>query len=233
MLLTNLFLVTLLFREINNSKKTNIMIKVCLADNHPVVHFGVKSYFKDHDDISIVANVGNFIMVRDILLTKEVNVLILDLELEGLSSIFEVKNILKNFPKTKIIIFSDLSEQIYAPNAIKAGVSGFISKKEKLETLGQTIIKVNQGKIILNETIKKNLALIAKQNKSERLYRKLSNREVEVLRYLSDGKKNNEISKILGLNEKTISTYKLRLLQKLNVTNLVDLVNKAKTLEIV
>lgn len=209
------------------------MIKVCLADNHPVVHFGVKSYFKEHDDISLVANVGNFMMVRDILLTKEVDVLVLDLELEGLSSIFEVKAILKNFPKTKIIIFSDLSEQIYAPNAIKAGVSGFISKKEKLETLGQAIIKVNQGKIILNETVKKNLALIAKQNKSERLYRKLSNREVEVLRYLSDGKKNNEIAKILKLNEKTISTYKLRLLQKLNVTNLVDLVNKAKTLEIV
>lgn len=209
------------------------MIKVCLADNHPVVHFGVKSYFKDHDDISIVANVGNFMMVRDILLTKEIDVLVLDLELDGLSSIFEVKNILKNFPKTKIIIFSNLSEQIYAPNAIKAGVSGFVSKKEKLETLGQAIVKVSQGKIILNETVKKNLALIAKQNKSERLYRKLSNREVEVLRYLSDGKKNNEISKILGLNEKTISTYKLRLLQKLNVTNLVDLVNKAKTLEIV
>jgi DNA-binding NarL/FixJ family response regulator len=211
----------------------NIMIKVCLADNNPVVHFGVKSYFKDHSDISIVANVGNFMMVRDILLTKEIDVLLLDLELEGLSSIFEVKNILKNFPKTKIIIFSNLSEQIYAPNAIKAGVSGFISKKEKLETLGQGIVKVSQGKIIIDETVKKNLALIAKQNKSERLYRKLSNREVEVLRYLSDGKKNNEISKILNLNEKTISTYKLRLLQKLNVTNLVDLVNKAKTLEIV
>lgn len=209
------------------------MIKVCLADNHPVVHFGVKSFFKDNDEISIIANVGNFLMVRDMLLTKEVDVLILDLELEGLSSIFEIKSILKTFPKTKIIIYSDLSEQIYAPNAIKAGVSGFISKKEKLETLGQAITKVNQGKIIMNENVKKNLALIAKQNKNERLYRKLSNREVEVLRYLSDGKKNNEISKILGLNEKTISTYKLRLLQKLNVTNLVDLVNKAKTLEIV
>lgn len=209
------------------------MIKVCIADNYPVVHFGVKSYFKDHAEISIVANVGNFLMVRDILLTKEIDVLVLDLELEGLSSIFEVKSILKTFPKTKIIIFSGLSEQIYAPNAIKAGVAGFVHKKEKLETLGQAIVKVHQGKIILNETVKKNLALIAKQNKSERLYRKLSNREVEVLRYLSDGKKNNEIAKILNLNEKTVSTYKLRLLQKLNVTNLVDLVYKAKTLEIV
>jgi DNA-binding NarL/FixJ family response regulator len=172
------------------------MIKVCLADNHPVTHFGVKSYFKDHDQISIVANVGNFSMVRDILQTKEIDILILDLELEGLSSIFEVKSILKNFPKTKIVIFSDLAEQMYAPNAIKAGVSGYVHKTEKLETLGHSIIKVHEGKIIINETVRKNMALIAKQSKSERLYRKLSNREIEVLRYLSDGKKNNEISKI-------------------------------------
>jgi two-component system, NarL family, response regulator, fimbrial Z protein, FimZ len=209
------------------------MIKVCLADNYPVVHFGVKSYFKDNSDISIVANVGNFLMVKDILLTKEIDVLLLDLELEGLASLFEVKALLKAFPKTKFLFFSSLSEQVYAPNAIKAGVSGFVHKTEKLETLGQSIIKVNQGQIIMSENVRKNIALIAKQTKSERLYRKLSNREIEVLRYLSDGKKNHEIAEILSLNEKTISTYKLRLLTKLNVTNLVDLVNKSKTLEIV
>ncbi|MEY4432475.1 MAG: hypothetical protein RLZZ44_605 [Bacteroidota bacterium] len=209
------------------------MIKVCVADNFPVVHFGVKTYFKDHTDISIVANIGNFSMLNEILQTKEIDVLLLDLELEGLTSIFEVKTILKEFPKTKVVIYSNLSEQIYAPNAIKAGVSGFVHKTEKLSHLAEAILKVQQGKIIMNETIKKNLALIAKQNKTERLYRKLSNREVEVLRYLSDGKKNHEIADILKLNEKTISTYKLRLLTKLNVTNLVDLVNKAKTLAIV
>lgn len=209
------------------------MIKVCLADNYPVVHFGVKSYFKDHADISIVANVGNFSMVKNVLLDKDIDILILDLDLEGLSSIYDVKAVVKNFPATKIIIFSNYAEQLYAPNAIKAGVSGYVHKTSKLENLGNSIIRVNQGHIVMNESLKKNLALIAKQNKSERLYRKLSNREIEVLRYLSDGKKNNEIATILTLNEKTISTYKLRLLQKLNVTNLVDLVNKAKTLDIV
>lgn len=209
------------------------MIKVCVADNYPVVHFGVKSYFKDHSDISIVANVGNFSMINDILLSKEIDVLLLDLELEGLSSIFEVKALIKDFPKTKVIMYSGISEQIYAPNAIKAGASGFVHKTEKLGTLADAILKVHQGGVIMSETVQKNLALIAKQSKSERLYRKLSNREVEVLRYLSDGKKNHEIADTLKLNEKTISTYKLRLLTKLNVTNLVDLVNKAKTLEIV
>ncbi len=209
------------------------MINVCLADNFPVVHFGVKSYFKDHPEIHVVSNVGNFFMIPEALRNKQIDVLILDLELDGLTSIYEIKAILKNHPKTKIIIFTALSEQIYAPNAIKSGVSGFVHKSAKLETLGITIQKVHNGTIMLSDSIKKNLALIAKQNKSERLYRKLSNREIEVLRYLSDGKKNNEISKILNLNEKTVSTYKLRLLTKLNVTNLVDLVNKAKTLEIV
>jgi two-component system response regulator FimZ (fimbrial Z protein) len=207
------------------------MIKVCLADNYPVVHQGIKSYFENHPDISIVANVNKFSMVTELLKTKDIDILILDLELEGLSSIFEIKTILKAYPKTKIIIFSNLSEQVYASNYIKAGVSGYIHKTEKLESLGKSIVKVNEGMIILNETIKKNLLLIAKQNKSERLHRKLSNREAEVLRYLSAGKKNHEIAEILRLDEKTISTYKLRLLIKLDVTNLVDLVNKAKILE--
>ena len=65
------------------------------------------------------------------------------------------------------------------------------------------------------------------------LFKKLSTREIEVLRYLNDGKKNKEVAQILGLDEKTISTYKLRLLAKLNVTNLVDLLKKAKDLDVI
>ncbi|MGV1010924.1 MAG: LuxR C-terminal-related transcriptional regulator [Flavobacterium sp.] len=209
------------------------MISVCLADNLPVVHYGVKSYFKDHPEINITSNVGSFLMIPEALKNKIINVLVIDLELNGLKSIYELKAIIRSFPNTKVLVFTNLNEQIYASNAIKAGASGFIHKSSKLETLGNTILRVAQGIVIMNDTVRRNLVLIAKQNKTEQIYRKLSNREVEVLRYLSDGKKNNEISKILGLNEKTISTYKLRLLQKLNVSNLVDLVNKAKNLEIV
>lgn len=209
------------------------MIKVCLADNHPVVHFGVKSYFKDHSEISIVGHVGNYSMILDILKVKPIDVLLLDLEIEGLSSLNQIKFLLRDYPNTKIVIFSNLSETIYAPNTLKAGVSAYVPKSSKLENLGNIIEKVNTGAVIFSDSIKRSLAMITKQNKNERLYRKLSNREIEVLRFLSDGKKNNEIAKILGLNEKTISTYKLRLLTKLNVTNLVDLVNKAKTLDVV
>jgi DNA-binding NarL/FixJ family response regulator len=209
------------------------MINVCIADNQPVVHFGINCYFKDHNEIRIKHTVTHLDNVLDVLKTEQIDVLVIDLELEGLPSINAVKALMQSFPDTKVIIYTNLAESIYTPNAIKAGVSAYLHKSESLEKLEQAIIRVNNGEVIFNEEVKRKLALIAKQNKSERLYRKLSSREVEVLRYLSDGKKNNEIAKILGLNEKTISTYKLRLLAKLHVTNLVDLVNKAKSLEIV
>lgn len=209
------------------------MIKLGLADNHPVVHFGIKSYFKDHADIVLTGIVDNFDMVTEMLKRKDIDVLVLDLELEGLSSINLLKSLIKEFPKVKFILFSNLNEQVYAPNAIKAGCFSFVHKSVKLDALANIIVKVNRGAVIFSESVRKNMALIAKQPKSERLYRKLSSREIEVLRYLSNGKKNKEIAEALTLNEKTISTYKLRLLAKLSVTNLVDLVNKAKTLEIV
>ena len=67
------------------------MINVCVADNFPVVHFGLKAYFKDHSEINIISNVGNFFMVPDALRNKEIDVLVIDLELEGLKSIYELK----------------------------------------------------------------------------------------------------------------------------------------------
>ncbi|OYQ33248.1 DNA-binding response regulator [Flavobacterium cyanobacteriorum] len=209
------------------------MIKLCLADNHPVVHYGMKAYFKENPDISLVGVVNNLDSLLDILNKKTVDAAVVDLELEGLTSISSVKSLVREFPDTRIIIFTNLAEQIYAPNALKAGVSAYLHKSSKMEELESAIKKVQQGEIIFSDAVKKNLALLNKGKKSERLYRKLSSREIEVLRYLSEGKKNKEIAKLLDLNEKTISTYKLRLLIKLHVTNLVDLVNKAKTLDIV
>ncbi|GGB82399.1 helix-turn-helix transcriptional regulator [Flavobacterium suaedae] len=209
------------------------MIKLCLADNHPVVHYGMKSYFKEKPEFNFTGVVDDFNSLLDAMHKKSIDAAIIDLELEGLNSISSVKSLVKEFPETKIILFTNLSEQIYAPNALKAGIAAYVHKGAKMEELESAVKRAMDGEIVYSDAVKKNLALLNKGKKSERLYRKLSSREIEVLRYLSEGKKNKEIAKLLDLNEKTISTYKLRLLTKLHVTNLVDLVNKAKTLEIV
>jgi two-component system response regulator FimZ (fimbrial Z protein) len=216
---------------IPESLKQNKMINVCLADSYPVINEGIKMYFKNHPNVNIVEDVSSFSMIPNLLETRAIDVLILDPELEGLSSIFEIKTILKTYPTTKIIIFSGLSEQIYASNYIKAGVSGYIHKKEQLAHLGESIVKVHAGGIVMDETLQKNLDLITKQNKSDRLNRKLSSREVEILRYLGVGKTSNEIAEILKISNKTISTFKARLLIKLHAKSTVDLLNKAKILK--
>lgn len=209
------------------------MIKVCIADNHPVVQHGIKSYFNNSNSIEIVASVNDFKSLQNSLQSKSIDVIVVDIELEGLSSIRDIKSLIKEYPDSKIILFTSVSEKMYAPTAIKAGVSAYLLKTVSLKEIETTIIRVNNGVVIFSDEVKKTIEELKKGKKSDRLFKKLSTREIEVLRYLNDGKKNKEIAQILGLDEKTISTYKLRLLAKLSVTNLVDLLNKAKSLEII
>jgi DNA-binding NarL/FixJ family response regulator len=196
------------------------MIKVCIADNAPVISYGICSYFKNHSKINCIAEANSIEHLLDVLNTKEVDLLLLDMELNGLSSLRDIKSLIQDYPKLKIIIFTLVAEKVYAQATLKMGVAAYLDKTSELTLLEDTIENVMQ-----NATISK--------KKVTRLFKKVSNREIEVLRYLNNGKKNKEIAQILGIDEKTISTYKLRLLTKLNVTNLVDLLKKAKDLEII
>lgn len=209
------------------------MTKIGIADSLPVVVHGLQSYFHGNTKMEVIGSAKNLESLLSLLETKRFDILLLDVELEGLSSIRDIKSLLKDFPETKIVLFTNVSEQMYAPTAIKAGVSAYVSKNSDLKDLEATITKVTEGKVIFSETVKKSIEMLSKGKKSERLFKKLSTREIEVLRYLNDGKKNKEVAQILGLDEKTISTYKLRLLAKLNVTNLVDLLKKAKDLDVI
>jgi DNA-binding NarL/FixJ family response regulator len=196
------------------------MIKVCIADNAPVISYGICSYFKNHSKINCIAEANSIEHLLNVLNTKEVDLLLLDMELNGLSSLRDIKSLIQDYPKLKIIIFTLVAEKVYAQATLKMGVAAYLDKTSELTLLEDTIENVMQ-----NATISK--------KKVTRLFKKVSNREIEVLRYLNNGKKNKEIAQILGIDEKTISTYKLRLLSKLNVTNLVDLLKKAKDLEII
>lgn len=203
------------------------MIKLCIADSAPVIAFGIHSYFKNHADIVCVSIAKNVAQLLQELQSKEIDLLLLDLELEGFTSLRDLKSLLNDYPQLKIILFTNAPEKVYAQAALKLGVTTFISKKSSLDTLEESVLRVAKS-----TKHQKEIITTAHEKKTERLHKKISNREIDVLRYLSMGKKNKEIAQLLGIDEKTISTYKLRLLTKLSVTNLVDLLQKAKDLEI-
>ena len=209
------------------------MITICFADNSPVVHHGVKSYFAESNTHWQVVEGAQPDELQKVLSKEKFNIVIIDVELTGLNSIMNVKSLVKSHPLVNFIIFTNVSDTLYAPPAIRSGVRAYLSKNIEMTELENAIMKVHQGEIIFSEAVREAIEMLKKVKKEDRLYKKLSSREIEVLRYFNEGKKNKEVAKILSLDEKTISTYKLRLLQKLNVTNLVDLLNKSRELEII
>ena len=160
-------------------------------------------------------------------------VLIIEIDLPEINGITALRTIKNEFPKIKILVFSCHPEEMYALSAIKAGASGYLSKTASSEKLWNAIQQVARGGIYLNKNITDRInsgatngnGLIAK-------FKKLSTRETEVLNLLSNGKRNKDIAEALDINEKTVSTYKTRLLKKLKVDNLADLINQSRLLQL-
>lgn len=204
------------------------MIKVLVVDSHPIIRKGLKLLFDTDSDIEVVGTVGTGIEIFEFIRRYPVDVLISEIDLPELNGITALRAIKKEHKDLRVIMFSHHPEEIYAISTIKAGASGYLSKTVDTETIKKAVIKVHNGGIYLSDNMEKHLHYDDTRNKKSKLYKRLSTREVEVLKLLSSGKKNKEIAQELDINEKTVSTYKARLFKKLNVSNLVDLIHQAQ-----
>ncbi|NRA94190.1 MAG: response regulator transcription factor [Psychroserpens sp.] len=208
------------------------MIKVLVVDNHPIVRKGLELVFREHNDIQVVGSVGSGVEIFEFVRRHPVDVIISEIDLPELNGITALRAIKKEHSDINIIMFSYHPEEIYAISTIKAGASGYVSKKESIEVIEKAILQAYKGELYLSEKMAKHLKYDDTKKSRSRIYKRLSTREVEVLKLLSSGKKNKEIAIELGINEKTVSTYKARLFKKLNVTNLIDLVNQGKHMDL-
>ncbi|MFD0989133.1 response regulator [Mariniflexile jejuense] len=204
------------------------MIKLLIADNHPITRKGLEVLFSASSNIKIVASVDNGDAIMEYIKNNPVDIILTEADLPKLNGLTVLRYLKNDYPNIKTIIFSAQPEEVYAVNAIKAGAYGYIHKSVNVITINEAILKVSDGGIYLSNELTQQLAFGNRVNKGGNYYKKLSTREAEVLKLLTIGKKNKEISKELAINEKTVSTYKARLMRKLKVTNLVDLVSQAK-----
>ena len=207
------------------------MVKLLVADQYPIITKGIELVFSDSRDVKIVATVADGEAIFDVLNEYYVDIIMCDIDLPKLNGISVLRRLKKEYPNVKTIIYSGQQEDVYAISTIKAGADGFISKKEDLLTLKDAIMKVHLGGVYLSPALSKKIALNKTKSKSG-YFKKLSTREVEVLKLLSNGRRNKEVAEELDINEKTVSTYKARLMKKLNVSNLIDLVNQANNLNL-
>ena len=214
------------------STKTNIMIKVLIADNHPIVRMGVRK---------VLESAAGFEMVEDVSTTEELfrklenvtpDVVMLEMDIPEINGIAALRKIKKEYPDVKVLMYSGQSEDVYALSAIRAGAFGYLAKSSDTDYIITAVKKVSEGSMFITNELAQRLAFDEGTKKPRRFFRKLSTREVEVLKLLASGKRNKEVALGLNLNEKTVSTYKARLMKKLNVDNMVDLLQQAKALEL-
>lgn len=204
------------------------MTKVLVVDSHPIVRTGLKLLFETVSDINVVGAVGSGIEIFDFVRRNAVDIIISEVDLPELNGITALRAIRKEYRDIRVIMFSNQPEEIYAVSTMKAGASGYLSKTVDTNTIIEAVRKVYNGDVFMSENVSKSMRYQDTRMTKSRLFKRLSTREVEVLKLLSSGKKNKEIAQELDINEKTVSTYKARLYKKLNVTNLVDLIHQAQ-----
>ncbi|HPF97610.1 MAG: response regulator transcription factor [Flavobacteriaceae bacterium] len=207
------------------------MIKLLIVDHHPIIRKGFELLFVTSTSVQCVGALDDGEAIFDFLRRNSVDIILMELDLPKLNGITVLRRLKTEHPNVKAVIFSAQPEEVYAISSIKAGAMGYIPKTANVLTVKEAIQRVSNGEIYLSLDLAHSMALGKKVNRAGAHYKKLSMREVEVLKLLSVGKKNKEVAQELDINEKTVSTYKARLMRKLNVTNLVDLINQAKLLE--
>jgi DNA-binding NarL/FixJ family response regulator len=208
------------------------MITVLIADSHPIVRLGIKQVLSTASGLEVIGDVSSTTELFTTLEKVTPDVVMLEMDIPEINGIATLRKIKQEFPSTKVLMYSGQSEDVYALSTIRAGAFGYLSKTADVDYIISAITKVAEGNMFITNELAQRLAFDEGTQKPRRFFRKLSTREVEVLKLLASGKRNKEVAEGLNLNEKTVSTYKARLMRKLNVDNLVDLLQQAKALEL-
>lgn len=204
------------------------MIKLMIVDDHAMFREGLRQQFAQCLDIQIVAEAGSIEQMKMLLEQSRPDVIILDIKLPDGSGASQISYIKKKLPKCRVIILTMYDNARYAIHAFEQYADGFVVKGSPFSELLTAVHNVIVGKRFVSQATGNHLAdhIHADGRKPYRLD-SLSKREFEVLTHLSLGLRSNEIAAKLDLSEKTVSTYKVRLMQKLNLTSLSDLIRFA------
>lgn len=208
------------------------MIKVLIADNHPIVRMGVRSVLESANGFQVIDDVATTAELFEKLEKATPDVVMLEMDIPEINGIAALRKIKKSYPDVKVLMYSSQSEDVYALSSIRAGAFGYLAKTSEVDYIISAVKKVAEGNMFITNELAQRLAFDEGTQKPRRFFRKLSTREVEVLKLLASGKRNKDVALGLNLNEKTVSTYKARLMKKLNVDNMVDLLQQAKALEL-
>jgi two-component system, NarL family, invasion response regulator UvrY len=200
------------------------MRKILIVDDHAVVRRGLKQILAEEDDLAVF---GEAIDARELLSNvykKDWDIVILDITLPDRSGLDVLRELKHKRPKLPVLILSVHPEEQYAIRAIKSGADGYLTKRSVPQELVKAVKKVSHGGKYVSPALAEKLADTLREGVEQPIHEKLSNREYQVTCMIASGKSSKEIARELYLSEKTIRTYRARVLEKMKFKSNAELI---------
>lgn len=198
------------------------MLRILLVDDHEVVRLGIKALLGRHPQFQVVAEAGTAQDAVQQALQHHPDVVIMDIRLPGKSGIVATQEITQKLPGTKVIMLTSFAEDDMLFDAIIAGASGYILKQIGSGELIRALEMVGRGEALLDPAVTQKVFQRLRQAARESrgsAFAAFSERELQVLSLVADGKTNKEIAEQVFLSEKTVRNYVSSILAKLNLSN--------------
>jgi len=205
------------------------MITILITDDHPIVRKGIRQLLEDdpNERFGLIEEAGSGKEMFEKLQVQHFDLVLLDISLPGRSGLELLGDLRKVYPETAVVILSIYPEEQYALRALKLGASGYLTKASAPEELIAAVIRASQGEKYISSSLAEKIAFNLIEEKETPLHEKLSVRELEVVSLLASGKTMSKIAADLSLSPKTISTYRERILEKLNIKTTSDIIRYA------
>jgi two-component system invasion response regulator UvrY len=203
------------------------MLRILIADDHSVVRKGLRQILLEEFPSAEIIETADAAALFMKVLREEWDVVITDISMPDKSGLEVLQQIRRDYPRLPVLILSAHSEDQYAIRALKAGASGYLCKDSASEELVTAIRRILLGKKYITSSLAEKLAFQLDQDTDRLPHESLSDREFEVMKFLAAGKVVSEIASQLCLSVTTISTYRARILAKMNLRTNYDLTRYA------
>jgi two-component system invasion response regulator UvrY len=200
------------------------MIRLAIADDHPIVRQGLRRIASEGAGISVVGEASTAAELFRLLAGAAVDVVLLDVSMPGSTFVETLKDLREKHPSVKVLVLSVHPEDQWAVRALRAGAAGYLTKDHSPEQLVEAVRRVARGGKYVSEMLAEKLAGLVDNGGTRWPHERLSDREFEVLRALGSGMAVKDVAEQLNLSAKTISTYRARLLEKMGLKSRADLV---------
>lgn len=200
------------------------MIRIFIADDHPVVRAGLRHIVEQDPDMVVTGEAASRREVLDALTRTIADVVLLDVSMPGMSFTETLQQLRDEHPSVKILVLSVHPEDQFAVRALRSGASGYVTKDHSATELLDALRRVFRGGRYISDTLAERLASFVDPRFAGMPHERLSDREFEVLRSLGTGLSVKEAADELHLSPKTVSTYRTRLLEKMGLSGTADIV---------